>query len=187
MIRISFNEDEISELEYERFHYPDPKVQRKMEALYLKSQNIKHQSICSLCRISSVTLVEYFRQYIDGGIERLKLNLYKGKSNELSQYRESLEFFFNANPPKSTKEAKTIIKERTGIKRGMTQVRIFLKRMGFKYRKVGTIPGKAVDDEKITEQEKFKNEQLIPRLNEAKNGARDIFLWMPPISSTKGI
>lgn len=185
MIRISFNENEINKLEYERYHYPDPKVQRKMEALYLKSQNIKHQKICRLCRISPVTLVEYFRQYIDGGIERLKLNLYRGKNNELAEYRETLEEFFNANPPKSTKEAKAIINERTGIKRGMTQVRIFLKKIGFKYRKVGTIPGKAVDDKKIAEQENFKNEQLIPRLNEAKNGDRDIFLWMPPTSSMK--
>ena len=187
MITISFTQNDINELEYERYHHPDPKVQRKMETLYLKSQNIKHQSICNLCRISSVTLVEYLRQYIEGGVERLKLNLYKGKNNELAEYRESLEEFFNANPPRSTKEAKNIIKERTGIKRGMTQVRIFLKRIGFKYRKVGTIPGKTVDDKKIEEQENFKNEQLIPRLNEANNGARDIFLWMPPTSFMKDI
>ena len=187
MIKIIFSEKEIDELEYERYSYPDPKVQRKMEVVYLKSQNIEHQVICHLCRISSVTLVEYLKQYIEGRIKRLKLNLYRGKKNELTEHQDSLEEYFNENPPRSTKEAKNIIEERTGIKRGMTQVRVFLKRIGFKYRKVGTIPGKSVDDEKIAEQEAFKKEELIPRLNEAKNGNRDIFLWMPLTSSTKDI
>jgi len=187
MIKIIFSEKEIDEFEYERYHYPDPKVQRKMEVLYLKSQNIEHQFICSLCRISSVTLVEYFRQYIEGGIERLKLNLYRGKKNDLTEHKDSLEKYFNENPPRSTKEAKNIIEERTGIKRGMTQVREFLKRIGLKYRKVGTIPGKTVDDKKIAEQESFKKDELIPKLNEAKNGKRDIFLWMPLTSSMKDI
>ena len=72
MIKIEFTPEEIDALEYERYHHPDPKVQKKMEALYLKSQGIAHQEICRLERISEPTLVAYLKQYQDGGIEQLK-------------------------------------------------------------------------------------------------------------------
>jgi len=72
MIRIEFTPEEIDLLESERYRHPDPKVQKKMEAVYLKSQGIAHQEICRLCRISEPTLVAYLKQYQEGGIERLK-------------------------------------------------------------------------------------------------------------------
>ena len=38
MLKIEFTLEEIDALEKERYHHPDPKVQRKVEAIYLKSQ-----------------------------------------------------------------------------------------------------------------------------------------------------
>jgi len=52
MITIEFTPEEIEALEYERYHHPDPKVQKRMEVLYLKSQGLTHKEICRLCRIS---------------------------------------------------------------------------------------------------------------------------------------
>lgn len=72
MINIDFSPEEIDTLELERYHHPDPKVQKKMEVLYLKSQKLEHQEICRLCRISEPTLVAYLKQYQEGGIEQLK-------------------------------------------------------------------------------------------------------------------
>jgi len=72
MIKIEFTPEEIDALEYERYHHPEPKVQKKMEALYLKSQGVAHQEICRLGRISEPTLVVYLKQYQAGGIEQLK-------------------------------------------------------------------------------------------------------------------
>jgi hypothetical protein len=72
VINIEFTPDTIDALEYERYHYPDPKVQKKMEVLYLKSQRLEHQTICRLCRLTEPTLVAYLKQYQEGGIEQLK-------------------------------------------------------------------------------------------------------------------
>lgn len=72
MINIDFTPEEIDTLELERYHHPDPKVQKKMEVLYLKSQKLGHQEICRLARISEPTLVAYLKQYQEGGIEQLK-------------------------------------------------------------------------------------------------------------------
>lgn len=46
MIRIEFTTKSISDLQYERYHHPHPKVQVKMEALLLKSKDVPHKEIC---------------------------------------------------------------------------------------------------------------------------------------------
>ncbi|MDM8569563.1 hypothetical protein QUF50_08665 [Thiotrichales bacterium HSG1] len=51
MIRIEFSQKEIDALDKERYHYPHPMVQKRMEALFLKSQGYKHKDICCICRI----------------------------------------------------------------------------------------------------------------------------------------
>ena len=45
MIEIEFTEEAIDELRYQRFNHPHPRVQRKMEALLLKSDGLPHHQI----------------------------------------------------------------------------------------------------------------------------------------------
>lgn len=143
MLRIEFSENEIKTLNYERYHHPHPCVQRKMEALYLKSQGLSHAEICRLTRISGNTLRSYLRDYQAGGLEQLKaLNFYRPHS-ALTAHRESLEAYFRNHPLISINQARAIIAERTGIERSPTQIRQFLKTLGLKRRKVGMIPAKA--------------------------------------------
>jgi len=178
MITIEFSPEEIDALEYERYHHPHPKVQRKMEALYLKSQGLAHQEIRRLCRIASkTTLTSYLRQYQVGGIEQLKQLGYQGQSNELLDQAASLAEQFKKQPPRSSAEAQARIEQVTGLKRSPTQIREFMKRLGLRYRKVGYVPGKATDPEKQAEQETFKTEQLEPRLAQAQAGER-VVLFM---------
>jgi DNA-binding CsgD family transcriptional regulator len=61
MIHIKFTESEMKALNYERYHHPHPRVQRKMEALWLKSQKLSHQEIGRLTGISSKTLQRYLK------------------------------------------------------------------------------------------------------------------------------
>ena len=175
MIVIEFNKADIEALDYERFHHPHPKVQKKMEALYLKAKGLKHAEICRLCGISKTTLVTYLQQYQAGGIERLKQVGYKGKVNELAAYSDLLKAYFKEHPPVTIAEAQHAIEQQTGIKRSPTQVREFLLRLGMKCRKVGYVPGKAADPDKIEEQEQFKEHEIEPRLEEARTGIRKVY------------
>jgi hypothetical protein len=74
MINIDFTEEEMQALNYERFHHPDPHVQRKTEALWLKSQKLGHKDICRLtvskypARISSGISKRRHR-----GVERIEI------------------------------------------------------------------------------------------------------------------
>lgn len=172
MIKIAFTQEGINALNYERYHHPHPKVQKKMEAIYLKSQGVKHKDICRLCQISKTTLVVYLKQYQEGGIDRLKELDYKGQPSELREHASTLEGYFKDNPPRTIAEAQAVIEKLTGIKRSPTQVRSFLKRLGLSCRKVGQIPAKATTPDKIKEQEEFREQKLEPRLKEAKEGKR---------------
>lgn len=175
MITLVFREAEIEALEYERYHHPSPIVQKKMEALYLKAHGLKHQEICRLCRITRATLVSYIKQYQQDGIARLKQLGYHGQTSELSTHASTLEAYFKDHLPHTIAEAQGAIKKVTAIKRSPTQVRAFVNRLGMRCRKVGFVPGKATDPEKIAEQETYKHEKLEPRLQEAKAGTRKVY------------
>jgi hypothetical protein len=40
MVRIRFSDEVVSQLRFERFNHPHPRVQQKMEALLLKSEDL---------------------------------------------------------------------------------------------------------------------------------------------------
>jgi transposase len=171
MIKLEFTKEEQKQLNHERYHHPCPLVQRKMEALWLKSHNIPHKEISKLAKISSTTLTSYLREYQTGGIEALKITKFYRPKSELSIHQKTLEDHFKKHPPASVKQAMATIESLTGIKRSPTRVRMFMKNMGLKCRKIGMIPAKA--DVKV--QEDFKKTKLEPRLEEAKAGQRAVF------------
>ena len=128
---MSESEEEIQQLDYERYHHPHPRVQKKMEVLYLKSQELSHQEIRRLCRISKTTLVSYLRQYQQGGIDRLKQLNYKGKPSQLNEQSPTIEAYFQEHPPRTVSEAQAKIETLTGIKRNPTQSASFSPSAGY--------------------------------------------------------
>ena len=171
VIKIEFTDKEKSALHYERFHHPHPRVQQKMEAVWLKSQELPHNEICRLTCISKPTLCQYLKCYQEGGIEKLKeISFYKPQS-EMMKHKSSIEAYFREHPVAGIKEAMAKIEELTGVRRSENRVREFLKSAGMKRRKVGMIPAKADPDK----QEEFSEKELKPLLSEAKEGKRAVF------------
>jgi transposase len=148
MLKVNIPESDIALLKYERYHNPHPRVMQKMEALYLKALEYPNEDICKIADICGNTMRDYFKQYMEGGVERLKeINFYRPTS-ELKEYSGTIEDYFKKNPPSSITEASAKIEELTGIKRGETQVRKFLKSLGFRHIKACSIPAKALTEEK---------------------------------------
>lgn len=108
---------------------------------------------------------------MNGGVESLKQLSFHQPTSELEDHRENLEAHFRENPPMSAAQAIDEIQRLTGVKRGLTQTRTFLHRLGLDYRKVGAVPAK-VDPEV---QEEFIREELEPRLKEARDNERVVF------------
>ena len=128
MLHIKFNEETIKQLREERYAHPHPRVQRKMEALLLKSEGLSHSVIGSIVGVSQKTLREYFTQYVNGGIDGLKEIKFYQPQSELMEHKGTIEQLFREQPPSTIKEAIAKIKELTGIERTETSVRGFLKK-----------------------------------------------------------
>ncbi|BDM78455.1 hypothetical protein AM10699_51970 [Acaryochloris marina MBIC10699] len=142
MIKIDFTAEEIQHLNYERYHHPHPRVQRRMEVLYLKSQGLPHAQICQLCQISRPTLAKTLRLYQQGGIEGLKTLEYKGQSSSLNAHSDSVRAYFEQHPPRTSAEAQAVIEQLTGIKRSPTQIQSLPQTHWLSLSKSGVCAGK---------------------------------------------
>ena len=179
MIRIAFSEQDLKQIQRLRYAHPHPRVRRRMEVLWLKSQGLAHQEICRLAGVSSNTLRQYLRVFQTGGVKQsMELNFY-APTSELEGHRFRLEAYFHEHPPATLNEAAAKIQELTGLKRSPSAVGRFLNSLGMAPRRVGTIPSKADPDA----QERFRINELEPRLEEARQGKRAIFLSTRRISS----
>ncbi len=128
MRKIELSQEQIKQLSYESIHQQHPIVRRRMQALVLKSQGLRHKEIAEILSISETTLREYLDLYLAGGVEALKELHYQGKANKLAEKKEEIIAALEANPPSTYKEAQAKIKEVTGLQRSVTQVREFLKK-----------------------------------------------------------
>lgn len=171
MIYIAFTPADVQELRHQRFHHLHPHVQRQMEALLLKNFGQPHQQIAEMIGVHPNTVTAYVQKYAEGGINALKEVHFYSPESELQTWRTSIEVDFREHPPATIKEAAHRIEQLTGIKRSCTQVRQFLRDIGIKRRKVGFIPAKAEE----AKQKAFLDNELEPKLNEARQGKRLVF------------
>ena len=170
MLKLEWSTEAVEALRYWRFHHPHPLVQLKMEVVLLHSQGIPNEQIQPICGISKATLYRYLHAYQEGGVERLKELHFHRPDSALVHQRTTLEEHLRAQPPATVAAAAAQIEALTGVKRGPTQTRQFLKKLGMKPRKLGQIPAKADPDV----QEAFTIEPLEPRLAAAQAGQRAV-------------
>src|SRR5438132_8155215 len=104
-----FSEDVVAEIRHDRYHYPHPRVQRKMEVLWLKSQGLTHAVIADLADVSPRSVQRYLDEFEQGGLVRVRRLCWKGARSELADQQQSLEDYFLEHPPRSTREAQEAI------------------------------------------------------------------------------
>ena len=166
MLQVKISEAEIQMLNYERYCYPCPHVQKRIYAVYLKAtRNMSNEEIGKVVGLCRDSVDDWIRIYHEKGLKGLYKFNYGTTQSDLELHAESIIDYFKQHPPLSAKEAKFRIEQMTGISRSLTQVRAFMKRHGMKYLKAGHIPAKA-DTEK---QQEWANGTLNPAIEEAKN------------------
>jgi transposase len=167
MIHLTFTEDEIAVLKHEKDYHPFPKVRRRCEVVYLKSQGFKNKEIEKIVGISHGTVTSHLKLYQHGGLDALQTLNYKGQPSQLHQYTDQIKASLEAQPVGTYKEARARIKDLTGIELSLPQIKYFLDHIGCKRRKVKQIPDKL----DIERQETFKHQALEPLIEQAQNNA----------------
>jgi hypothetical protein len=143
MMKITFRETDIEARRYWRFHHPDPRLQVRMEAIYLRSQRVAKRDIPRLCGISKASFHRDLPAYVAGGIEQLKhLEPHRPRSARHPP-RATIDAELRQHPPATVAEAAARSEALTGIARKPTPVRQFLNGLGRRPRRVGVLPAKA--------------------------------------------
>jgi transposase len=128
MREFTFSGDVLAQIRRDRARHPHPRVQQKMNVLWLKANGLTHDTIAGLADTSVRTVQRVLTEYLDGGLDAVRRTRWEGKHAELEDHAPALEDHFVEHPPRSAREAQAEIERLTGVRRGLTQVRAFLKK-----------------------------------------------------------
>jgi len=167
MLQINLSKAEIQQLNYERFYYPCPIVQKRFHAVYMKATvKASNTTIGLLTGLNRQSVSHWIQVYQTEGIDALYQFDYGTNKSELENYSASILKSFTDHPPMSACEAKSRIEKLTGISRSPSQVRTFMKKHGLHYIKTGHIPAKA----DVEKQRQWVKSTLGPAIEEAQKG-----------------
>ncbi|WP_439626148.1 helix-turn-helix domain-containing protein [Gemmata sp.] len=128
-VPLTFRDDDRSTLATERYRHPDPRVQQRMEVLWLLSQGQTQARAGQLAGVSKATVERYVALFRKSGLPGLREFLWVKPISVLEKHRTALEPEFRKRPPHTVAEAIQRIEALTGVCRKETQVRAFLKKV----------------------------------------------------------
>jgi transposase len=120
--------DDLAEIADDRYHHPIPLVQKRMEVVWLYHHGQTQAACAALAGVSHRSVQRYLDAYRDHGLAGLRRVEWHGPHSELAAHAVSLEDYFLQNPPHTVAEARATIERLTGLRRGLTQIRRFLKK-----------------------------------------------------------
>ncbi len=138
--RVELTEDEQRVVSAERESHPEPHVRRKMLVLWSLHCGLKRQQAAKLAGVGLATVERYVAAYRDGGLDGLRQWKVQGPVSDLAAYRDAIRESFEQQPVSTIAEACVRLEQLTGLERGQTQVRRFLKELGLKWQRIRAIP-----------------------------------------------
>ncbi len=139
-LRIQLTEEQQQIVEEERSSHPNLRIREKMLVLWLLHNGVTRWKSAEIVGVGRATVQRYVVAFREGGLDGLRRwNLNRPKS-EMVAYRELIRQSFENQPARTVAEAGERIFELTGLRRGPSQVRKFLKDLGMKWRSVRAIP-----------------------------------------------
>ena len=141
MRRFHFTEETRKALVEERYRHPEPRVQQRMEIVWLKSQGETHERIAELSATSRRTVQRVLNIFEKEGLDGLRKFHWHGPASALTPHQESLEAEFRDRPPHTVGDACRRIEELTGVSRKPSRVREWMREtLGLRWRKVAAVP-----------------------------------------------
>jgi transposase len=124
----------------ERECHPNPQVRKRMLALWLLHCRVTREKAAQIVGVGRASVERWVAAFRDGGLDGLRRWEVHGPESELAAYRNQIRELFTAQPARTVAEAAERIYEKTGIRRGPTQTRKFLKDLGLTWQRVRAIP-----------------------------------------------
>lgn len=127
---------ELAKLQEERYHYPCPIVQKRLNALVLKATTTySNKEVAKIVGCHYNLVANWMKLYEELGFAGIATIKYGTNKSDLEHYAINIIAHFTKHPPRSLAEAVIEIEKLTSIKRSESRVRVFLKKHGFSFLK----------------------------------------------------
>jgi transposase len=175
--RVQLTEEEQRIVNEERASHPHPRIREKMLVLWLLHCGLTRQKAAKVTGVGRATVQRYMAAFRDGGLDGLRQWNVKGPVSELAAYRDLIRESFEKSPVCTIAEACERLDQLTGLRRGPTQVRKFLRDLGLKWQRARAIPVPPKNNlaEHIATQAEFLDTKLNPCLDAAQAGQGHVF------------
>lgn len=138
--RVQLTEAEQREACEERETHPQSRVRQRMWVLWLLHCGVTRDKAAEITGIARSTVQRYVEAFRQGGLEGLRRWDVRKPESALAAYRDVIRASFEYQPVCTTAEACERIYQLTGLRRGLSQTRKFLKGMGLKWQRIRAIP-----------------------------------------------
>ena len=139
-LRVQLTEEQQRIVDEERSCHPNPRIREKMLVLWLLHHGLTRQQAAEIVGVGRATVQRYVAAFREGGLDGLRQwNVHRPVS-EMATYRELIRESFEKQPAHTIAEACERIFQLTGLRRGPSQVRKFVKDLGLKFLRVRPIP-----------------------------------------------
>ena len=138
--RVRLTEEQPRIVNEERVSHPNLRVRETMLVLWLLHCGATRQKAAEIVGIGRATVQRYVAAFRAGGLDGLRQWNPRRPSSEMAAYRDLIRESFEKQPARTVAEACDRIFRLTGLRRGPSQVRKFLKDMGLKFQRVRMIP-----------------------------------------------
>jgi transposase len=139
-LRVQLTDEEQRVVNEERTSHPNERIREKMLVLWLLHNGVTRQKAAEIVGVARATVQRYVAAFRAGGLDGLRQWNPNRPASEMTAYRELIRESFEKQPARTMAEACERIFQLTGLRRGPSQVRKFLKDLGLKFYRVRAIP-----------------------------------------------
>lgn len=138
--RVQLTQEQQRQVQEELHDHPHPRVREKMLVLWLLHCHVTREQAAQIVGVARSAVQRYVKAFRDGGLDGLRQwNVHRPVS-DLAAHREAIRQSFQQQPVSTIAQACERIHQLTGLRRGPSQVRHFLKGLGMKWQRIRAIP-----------------------------------------------
>src|ERR1700709_1105961 len=101
LTKLQISSEELTKLNYERYHYPCPAVQKRLHSIYIKAvSGLSNEDIGKLTDAHRNSISEWVHLYQQGGIKALLQVNYGTNKSLLEAHATSIVELFTKEPPR---------------------------------------------------------------------------------------
>jgi transposase len=139
-LRIQLTEEQQRIVDEERSSHPNLRIREKMLVLWLLHNGVTRKKAAEIVGVGRATVQRYVVAFREGGLDGLRRWNLNRPVSQMAAYRELIRESFENQPARTVAEAAERIFQLTGLRRGLSQVRKFLKDLGLKWQCIHAIP-----------------------------------------------